>query len=98
MTGSLRFARAVQVSFALSGLVFLTLTYFGSFGLWGMAVPLASCIACVITAMMLKCHKCGVSYYFDPSTASWSMAGINLLRPVKRKCPKCGAERRQGPS
>jgi hypothetical protein len=93
MTGSLRVARAIQVGFWMSGLAFLTLTYTGTLGLWGMAVSLAACIACIIAAMRLKCSRCGVSYYLDPSTESWSMGGINLFRPVRRKCPKCDAER-----
>ncbi len=93
MTSSLRVARTIQVCFWLSGLAFLVLTYTGWLGYRGIAVSLTVCIACIISAMTLKCCRCSVSYYFDPSTASWSMGGINLFRPIRFKCPKCDAER-----
>jgi hypothetical protein len=97
MKSSVRFARSIQIGFWLSGVAFLAITYTGAFGLLGMGLSLALCVAFVGSAITLKCSQCGISYFFDPSTASWSMGGINLLRTVKSRCPKCGADRSTAP-
>lgn len=93
MKPSLRSARLTQTGFWLSGLAFLLITYKGWFGLWGIIISLSVCTFFHFAVMTLKCSQCCVSYFFDPLIASWNMGGINLFRPVKGKCPKCGAKR-----
>ena len=87
------FAQAVQAGFWISGFSFLVITYTGFKGALGMVSAMSLCIVFFIVAMTLKCRACGVSFYFDLSINSWNISGINLFKPVKKECPKCGALR-----
>lgn len=93
MSNKLLFARIVQIGFWTAGLTFLSVVYFGAGGVAGMGVALVATVPFVIAVMTLRCRKCGVSYFFDPAINSWNISGVNLLKPVKPRCPKCGAER-----
>lgn len=88
------FARIVQAGFFVSGAVSLVTVYFGLGGIAGMAVALATTMPFSFLIMFgMRCKSCGVSFFFDPSSISRHLTGVNLLRPVERLCPKCGAVR-----
>lgn len=49
--------------------------------------------AAALAQLGLKCHKCGVSYFFDPTMNGWNFTGVNMLKPVAVRCSRCGASR-----
>lgn len=94
MLSPLTFARIVQAGFFISGAILLVTVYLELGGIVGMAVALAFTMPFAFLIMFgMKCKSCGVSYFFDPKSIGRDLSGVNLLRPVERLCPKCGASR-----
>jgi len=92
MASRLAAAKFIQIGFWTTGITFLGVVYRGAGGIGGMALALAATMPFVLTVMAMKCRKCGVSYFFDPGINSWNISGVNLLKPVKSRCPNCGAD------
>ena len=86
-------ARAAQIAFFSAAIVMLASTWLG----WPLAVTLSALVisagAAAFVQLSLRCRSCGVNYFFDPSMGGWNITGVNLLKPVQSRCPKCGAER-----
>lgn len=93
MTKKLWRARAAQFGVLALGAVMLISIYFGLPIVFTVTALLAA--ASLVPAILggMKCHRCGVSYFFDQSMSSWNISGVNLLKPCKPDCPKCGAGR-----
>ncbi len=93
MTKKLWRARAAQFGVLALGAVMLISIYFGLPIVFTVTALLAA--ASLVPAILggIKCHRCGVSYFFDQSMSSWNISGVNLLKPCKPDCPKCGAGR-----
>lgn len=84
-------ARTVQAGFWITGLTFLTMIYFDVGGIQGTAVALLATLPFITSIIfLLKCERCGVSYYFDPSMALWNISGVNLIKAAPLRCAKCG--------
>ena len=87
-------ARLVQIGFFAATVAMFLTVYFGWGGTAGMFVAVAATIPFSIAVIHgMKCPNCGVSYYFDANNRGWNVTGVNLLKPVKPRCAKCGAAR-----
>ena len=87
-------ARFVQAGFLTTGAAFLAVIFLGIGGLIGMAVALFLAIPFAAIIMFgMKCASCGVSFFHVPSKGGWNIPGVNMMRPVSKRCPKCGNAR-----
>ena len=69
-----------DISFVQTGIGMLFILF--TFGVGGM------------TAMFIRCSSCKVSYFYDPRGIIKDFGGVDLLKPVKPNCPKCGKDRK----
>lgn len=86
-------AQLIRIAFFGAGIVMLASIFFG----WSYLVTLFALGAASVTSAFIllgiKCDRCGVSYFHDPAISGWNITGVNLLKPVRSQCRKCGAER-----
>lgn len=82
------------MGFFVTGVSLLLTIYLGLGGLPGALLAVTVTMPFALFVMFgLKCSSCGVSYYFDTQVSAWNMTGVNLLRPVRPVCSKCGKSR-----
>ncbi|ODT86800.1 MAG: hypothetical protein ABS86_05475 [Sphingobium sp. SCN 64-10] len=87
-------ARFIQAGFLTTSAAFLAIIFLGIGGLTGMAIALFLTMPFAAIIMFgMKCASCGVSYFYEPSKGGGNITGVNMLRPVSKRCPKCGNAR-----